>query len=130
MSESGWAEAWDKFQNEKTSEIDDTNKPWRYEIPINEWDLDIEIVDSPYFKYKGNSQGVYLRKVPLLRTGELTENFSNVSDNKEIKKQLEQHINDNFTHVYQVIEQRHDAILAGRVMNEIIYIIRGSRMGY
>ena len=71
-----------------------------------------------------------MRRVPLERISELTKNFSVVSDNTEIKKQLEQHVNENFTHVYQIIEQRQDAILAGRVMNKITYIVRGSKIGY
>jgi|SaaInlV_165m_DNA_2_1040747.scaffolds.fasta_scaffold30978_3 hypothetical protein len=129
-SDPKWSGAWDKFKEEQTSEIDDTNKPWRYDIPMNELDLNDKIVHSPNFKYKGSSHEVYMRKAPLQRIGELRKNFSSVSDNNEIKKQLEQHINDNFTHVYQVIEQRHDAIIAGRVMNEITYIVRGSRIGY
>ena len=129
-SEPGWGEAWNKFEAEQTSEIDSTNKPWQYEIPLNELDLKVNIVNEPWFKYKGDSKNTSIRKVPLQRTDELTKNFSNLSDNKEIKKQLEQHVNDNFTHVYQIIEQRQCAILAGRVMNEITYIVRGIRMGY
>lgn len=129
-SEPGWTEAWSKFESEQTSGIDDINKPWKYEIPLNELDLKVEIVKIPQFQYKGNSYDVFTRKVPLERTFELTKNFSIVSDNIEIKKQLEQHVNENFTHVYQIIEQRQDAILAGRVMNKITYIVRGSKIGY
>lgn len=127
-SESGWEEAFSKFESEQTSEIDGINKEWKYDIPLNELDLKIDIVNQPYFKYKGNSFYTYTRKVPLVRTGELTKNFSDVSDNTEIKKQLEQHVNENFTHVYQITEQRQDAMLAGRVMNRVTYIVRGSKL--
>ena len=129
-SESGWVEAWDKFESEQTSGIDDINKHWKYEIPLNELDLKVNIVNQQRFQYKGNSRDVFMRKVPLQRTSELTKNFSNVSDNTEVKKQLEQHVNENFTHVYQIIEQRQDAMLSGRVMNRVTYIVRGSKIGY
>lgn len=127
-SESGWEEAFSKFESEQTSEIDGINKEWKYDIPLNELDLKIDIVNQPHFQYKGNSFHTYIRKVPLVRTGELTKNFSDVSDNTEIKKQLEQHVNENFTHVYQITEQRQDTILAGRVMNRVTYIVRGSKL--
>ena len=127
-SESGWEEAFSKFESEQTSEIDGINKEWKYDIPLNELDLKIDIVNQPHFQYKGNSFYTYTRKVPLVRTSELTKNFSDVSDNTEIKKQLEQHVNENFTHVYQITEQRQDTILAGRVMNRVTYIVRGSKL--
>jgi hypothetical protein len=125
-SKPGWEEAFSKFESEQTSEIDDINKPWKYDIPLNELDFKIDIVNQPHFQYKGNS--FHTRKIPLVRTSELTKNFSDVSDNTEIKKQLEQHVNENFTHVYQITEQRQDGILAGRVMNRVTYIVRGSKL--
>ena len=78
-SDPKWSGAWDKFKEEQTSEIDDTNKPWRYDIPMNELDLNDKIVHSPNFKYKGSSHEVYMRKAPLQRIGELRKNFSSVS---------------------------------------------------
>ena len=72
-SESGWKEAFSKFESEQTSEIDGINKEWKYDIPLNELDLKIDIVNQPHFQYKGNSFYTYIRKVPLVRTSELTK---------------------------------------------------------
>jgi hypothetical protein len=70
-----------------------------------------------------------MRKVPLIRTHELDENFSNLADNSQIKKELEDFINDKFTHIYQVIEERLASFVGdNRVMNEIRYVIRGAKI--
>jgi len=125
----GLAEGFDKFIKEKTSPIGKGNDPWNYNIPLNELNVNTTKVEQPVFKYNGRSFQCLLRKVPLLRIHNLDENFSNLADNSQIKKELEDFINDNFTHIYQVIEERSASIIGvNSVMNEIRYIIRGTKI--
>jgi hypothetical protein len=125
----GLAEGFDKFIKEKTSPIGKGNDPWNYNIPLNELNVNITKVEQPVFEYNGRGFQCLLRKVPLLRIHNLDENFSNLADNSQIKKELEDFINDNFTHIYQVIEERSASIVGvNGVMNEIRYIIRGTKI--
>ena len=125
----GLAEGFDKFIKEKTSPIGKGNDPWNYNIPLNELNVNITKVEQPVFEYNGRRFQCLLRKVPLLRIHNLDENFSNLADNSQIKKELEDFINDNFTHIYQVIEERSASIIGvNSVMNEIRYIIRGTKI--
>jgi hypothetical protein len=128
----GLAEGFDKFIKEKTSPIGKGNDPWNYNIPLNELNVNITKVEQPVFEYNGRRFQCLLRKAPLLRIHNLDENFSNLADNSQIKKELEDFINDNFTHIYQVIEERSASIIGvNSVMNEIRYIIRGTKIeGY
>ena len=125
----GLAEGFDKFIKEKTSPIGKGNDPWNYNIPLNELNVNITKVEQPVFEYNGRRFQCLPRKVPLLRIHNLDENFSNLADNSQIKKELEDFINDNFTHIYQVIEERSASIIGvNSVMNEIRYIIRGTKI--
>ena len=125
----GLAEGFDKFIKEKTSPIGKGNDPWNYNIPLNELNVNITKVEQPAFEYNGQAFRCLLRKVPLLRIHNLDENFSNLADNSQIKKELGDYINDNFTHIYQVIEERSASIIGvNSVMNEIRYIIRGTKI--
>jgi hypothetical protein len=81
------------------------------------------------FVYNGRVYQSQIRKAPLLRTHELDKNFSNLEDNLQIKKELEDFINNNYTHIYQVIEERMASFVGdNRVMNEVTYIIRGVKI--
>jgi hypothetical protein len=125
----GLPESFDKFIKEKTSSINEIHQPWNYKIPLNELNINITKVEQPVFEYNGRGYQCYPRKVPLLRTHELDENFSNLADNSQIKKELEDFINDKFTHIYQVIEERLASFVGdNRVMNEIRYVIRGAKI--
>jgi hypothetical protein len=125
----GFAEGFDKFIEEKTSPIGEGNDPWNYNIPLNELNINITKVEQSVFEYNGRSFQCQIRKAPLLRIHNLDENFSNLADNSQIKKELEDFINDNFTHVYQVIEERLASFVGDyRVMNEIRYVIRGTKI--
>jgi hypothetical protein len=125
----GLAEGLNKFIKEKTSPIGKGNDPWNYNIPLNELNVNITKVEQPVFEYNGRRFQCLTRKVPLLRIHNLDENFSNLADNSQIKKELGDYINDNFTHIYQVIEERSASIIGvNSVMNEIRYIIRGTKI--
>jgi hypothetical protein len=122
-------EGFDKFIKEKTSPIGEGNDPWNYNIPLNELNINITKVEHPTFEYNGRAFHCQIRKAPLLRIHNLDENFSNLADNSGIKKELEDFINDNFTHIYQVFEERLLSFVGdNRVMNEIIYVVRGTKI--
>jgi len=122
-------EGFDKFIKEKTSPIGEGNDPWNYNIPLNELNINITKVEHPTFEYNGRAFHCQIRKAPLLRIHNLDENFSNLTDNSGIKKELEDFINDNFTHIYQVFEERLLSFVGdNRVMNEIIYVVRGTKI--
>jgi len=123
------AEGFDKFIKEKTSHIGEGNDPWNYNIPLNELNINITKVEGPTFEYNGRAFICQIRKAPLLRIHNLDENFSNLTDNSRIKKELEDFINDNFTHIYQVFEERLLSFVGdNRVMNEIRYVVRGTKI--
>ena len=123
------AEGFDKFIKEKTSPIGEGNDPWNYNIPLNELNINITKVEYPVFEYNGRAFHCQIRKAPLLRIHNLDENFSNLADNSGIKKELEDFINDNFTHIYQVFEERLMSFVGdNRVMNEIRYVVRGTKI--
>jgi hypothetical protein len=125
----GFPESFDKFIEEKTSSINEIHKPWNYKIPLNELNINITKVEQPVFVYNGRVYQSQIRKEPLLRTHELDKNFSNLEDNSQIKKELEDFINNNYTHIYQVIEERMASFVGdNRVMNEVTYIIRGVKI--
>jgi len=125
----GLAEGLNKFIKEKTSPIGKGNDPWNYKIPLNELNVIITKVEQPVFEYNGRAFQCQTRKAPLLRIHNLDENFSNLADNSQIKKELEDFINDKFTHIYQVIEERLASFVGDyRVMNEIRYVIRGTKI--
>ena len=125
----GFPEGFNKFIEEKTSPIGKGNDPWNHNIPLNELNINITKVDQPVFEYNVRAYQCQIRKVPLLRTYELDKNFSNCSDNSQIKKELEDFINNNFTHIYKVIEERMVSFVGNnRVMNEITYVIRGLKI--
>ena len=128
----GFPEGFNKFIEEKTSKIGEGNDPWNYNIPLNELNINITKVEQSVFEYNGRSFECRIRKAPLLRIHNLDENFSNLADNFQIKKELGDFINDNFTHIYQVIEERLASFVGDyRVMNEIRYVIRGTKIeGY
>jgi hypothetical protein len=122
-------EGFDKFIKEKTSPIGEGNDPWNYNIPLNELNINITKVEHPTFEYNGRAFHCQIRKAPLLRIHNLDENFSNLTDNAGIKKELEDFINDNFTHIYQVFEERLLSFVGdNRVMNEIRYVVRGTKI--
>jgi len=122
-------EGFDKFIKEKTSPIGEGNDPWNYNIPLNELNINITKVEHPTFEYNGRAFHCQIRKAPLLRIHNLDENFSNLTDNSRIKKELEDFINDNFTHIYQVFEERLLSFVGdNRVMNEIRYVVRGTKI--
>jgi len=119
----------DKFIEDKTSPMGEGNESWNYNIPLNELNINITKVDHPVFEYNGRAFHCQITKVPLLRIHNLDENFSNLADNSGIKKELEDFINDNFTHIYQVFEERLLSFVGdNRVMNEIIYVVRGTKI--
>jgi hypothetical protein len=122
-------EGFDKFIKEKTSPIGEGNDPWNYNIPLNELNINITKVEHPTFEYNGRAFHCQTRKAPLLRIHNLDENFSNLTDNSRVKKELEDFINDNFTHIYQVFEERLLSFVGdNRVMNEIRYVVRGTKI--
>ncbi len=122
-------EGFDKFIKEKTSPIGEGNDPWNYNIPLNELNINTTKVEHPTFEYNGRAFHCQIRKAPLLRIHNLDENFSNLTDNSGIKKELEDFINDNFTHIYQVFEERLLSFVGdNRVMNEIKYVVRGTKI--
>ena len=114
---------------DKTSPVGEGNEPWKYNIPLNELTINTSQVEQPVFVYNGRVYQSQIRKAPLLRTHELDKNFSNLEDNSQIKKELEDFINNNYTHIYQVIEERMASFVGdNRVMNEVTYIIRGVKI--
>ena len=128
-NQSVFTEGFDKFIENKTSPIGEGNDPWNYNIPLNELNINVTKVEQQVFEYNGRGWHCQIRKVPLFRTHELNKNFSNLSDNSQIKKGLEDFINNNFTHIYNVIEQRISSFVGvNRVMNEVWYIIRGTKI--
>ena len=125
----GFDESLYKYIKEKTSSINEVHQPWKYIIPLNELTINASQVEQPVFEYDGRGRQCQMRKVPLLRTHHLDENFSNLADNSQIKKELEDFINGNFTHIYQIIEERMASFVGdNRVMNEVTYIIRGTKI--
>lgn len=128
-NQSGFTEGFDKFIEEKTSPIGEGNVPWKYNIPLNELNINITKVEKPVFEYNGRVWHCQIRKSPLIRIYGIDKNFSNLEDNSQIKKELEYFINDNFTHIYQIIEERLESFVGNsRVMNEIRYVIRGVKI--
>jgi hypothetical protein len=122
----------DEWCELRTSKVTDENKPWRFSIPLDLLSLSIEKVDAPRFMYKGNGCDVFIHKVPLLRKYNLTSNISELDYSEQVhtKELLEKFINENYTHIYQVIEERQQSMIEGRVMNEVMYIVRGTKIGY
>lgn len=122
------------FKEKETSEIDDINFPWDYIIPLNELDIKIEKVDLPIFTYRDRTFTTCIRKIPVKRLSNLTENFSNIQEpslKAEIKNLLENFINENFTHVYSIMEKREPFYLSNRrVMDSLYYICRGTKIIY
>ena len=128
-NQSGFPEGFDKFIEDKTSPIGEGNESWSYNIPLNELNINTSQVHQPVFVYNGRAYQTQIRKAPLFRTHELDKNFSNLEDNTQTKKELEDFINNNFTHIYQIIEQRTESFIGvNRVMNEVTYIIRGVKI--
>jgi hypothetical protein len=122
-------EGFDKFIEDKTSLSGEGNDPWSYDIPLSELNINIPQVERPVFEYNNHRYLCQTIKAPLLRTCELDKNFTSLVDNSQIKKELEDFINNNFTHVYSVIEQRAASVIGyRRVMNEVVYIIRGVKI--
>jgi hypothetical protein len=120
----------DEWGELHTSRITDENKPWKFSIPLDLLSLSTEKVDAPRFMYKGKGRDVFMYKVPLLRKHDLSKNIFELDDYVQVKKHLEEFINKNYTHVYQVIEERQQSMVEGRVMNEIMYIVRGIKIEY
>jgi hypothetical protein len=58
-----------------------------YKIPLNELNINITKVEQPVFEYDGRGRQCQIRKVPLIRSYGLDENFSNLADNSQIKKE-------------------------------------------
>jgi hypothetical protein len=127
---SSFVQSIDEWCDVRTSKITDENKPWRFSIPLDLLSLSIEKVDTTTFMYKGKGHDVFMYKAPLLRKYDLSKNISELDDDTQIKKQLEEFINKNYTHIYEVIEERQQSIIEDRVMDEVMYIVRATKMGY
>jgi hypothetical protein len=121
---------WSDFQKNHTNQIDELNQPWIFVIPNDTLNLTVKIIKQPFFFINKNKYNTLFIKAPLIRTCELTNNITQLSDNTLTKKLLEEYINKNFTHVFYIIEQRKSAIINERVMNEIQYWVRGAKIEY
>ncbi len=126
-NDSDFAEAFDEYKDEHTSEITETNKPWRYDIDPEDLGLG-ELKVEPVFISNGNPQTCKLIKIPIFRNADLNKNFSQIKP-KKLKKELASYIKENFTHVNSIIEHRQSAIVADRVIDMVYYMIHGVKIG-
>jgi hypothetical protein len=122
------AESFENYKNEHTSEITETNKPWRYDIDPEDLGLEVLKVE-PVFIYNGNPQNCKLIRLPIFRNTDLNKNFSEIKP-KKLKKELASHIKENFTHVNSIIEHRQSAIIADRVIDMIHYMVHGVKIDH
>jgi hypothetical protein len=127
-NDSDFAEAFDKYKDEHTSEITETNKPWRYDIDPEDLGLG-ELKVEPVFMYNGNPQTCRLTKLPIFRNTDLNKNFSQIKP-KKLSKELASYVKENYTHVNSIIEHRQSAIVADRVIDMVYYMIHGVKIGY
>ena len=118
-----FVEAFDECKDEHTSEITETNKPWRYDIDPEDLGLGSLKVD-PVFIYNGNSQTCKLIKIPIARNTDLNKNFSTIKP-KKLKKELASYIKENFTYVNSIIEHRQSAITSDNVVDMVYYMVHG-----
>jgi len=118
-----FVEAFDECKDEHTSEITETNKPWRYDIDPEDLGLDSLKVE-PVFIYNGNSQKCKLIKIPIVRNTDLNKNFSAIKP-KKLKKELASYVKENFTYVNSIIEHRQSAIASDRVVDMVYYMVHG-----
>jgi hypothetical protein len=118
-----FVEAFDECKDEHTSEITETNKPWRYDIDPEDLGLGSLKVE-PVFIYNGNSQTCKLVKIPIVRNTDLNKNFSAIKP-KKLKKELASYIKENFTYVNSIIEHRQSAITSDNVVDMVYYTVHG-----
>lgn len=118
-----FVEAFDECKDEHTSEITETNKPWRYDIDPEDLGLGSLKVD-PVFIYNGNSQKCKLVKIPIARNTDLNKNFSVIKP-KKLKKELASYIKENFAKVSSIIEHRQSAINPDKVVDMVYYTVNG-----
>lgn len=120
-------EAFDECRNEHTSEISETNKPWRYDIDPEDLGLGSLKVE-PVFIYNGNSQKCKLVKIPIARNTDLNKNFSVIKP-KKLKKKLASYVKENFSHVSSIIEHRQSSITSDKVVDMVYYTVHGIKSG-
>jgi hypothetical protein len=119
-------EAFDECKDEHTSEITETNKPWRYDIDPEDLGLgDLKV--EPVFIHHGNSQTCKLTKLPISRNTDLNKNFSQIKP-KKLKKELALYIEENYTHVNSIIEHRQSAISSNKVVDMVYYMVHGVKI--
>jgi hypothetical protein len=121
-----FVEAFDECKDEHTSEITETNKPWRYDIDPEDLGLD-ELKVDPVFMHNGNSQKCKLVKIPIARNTFLNKNFSQIKPRK-LKKELASYIKKNFSRVNSIIEHRQSAISSDRVIDMVYYMVHGVKI--
>ena len=121
-----FVEAFEECKDEHTSEITETNKPWRYDIDPEELGLGSLKVD-PVFIYNGDSQKCRLTKTPIARNTDLNKNFSAIKP-KKLKKELLSHIKENYSHVNSIIEHRQSAVSSDRVVDMVYYTVHGIKI--
>jgi hypothetical protein len=119
-------EAFDECKGDHTSEISETNKPWRYDIDPDELGL-LDLKVDPVFIHNGNSQTCKLTKIPIFRNIHLNKNFSGIKP-KKLKNELASHIRENYTHINSIIEHRQSAVNPERVVDMVYYTIYGIKI--
>lgn len=120
------AEDFENCKNEHTSEITETNKPWRYDIDPEDLGL-VELRVSPVFIHKGNPQSCKMTKIPIFRNTNLNKNYSEIKP-KKLKKELASYIKENFTHVNIIVEHRQSAVMQDRVIDMVYYMVHGVKI--
>jgi hypothetical protein len=122
------AEGFENYKNEHTSEITETNKPWRYDIDPEDLGL-VELRVSPVFIHNGNAQSCRMTKIPIFRNTDLNKNFLEIKP-KKLKKELASYIKENFTHINIVVEHRQSAVMQDRVIDMIHYMVHGVKIDH
>ena len=120
------------MKSNAVSEITEHNKPFDCDILPDEIGLNELKVDSPIYKYKGNTHQCGLRKTNLKRTFELNKDFNSLNQEEKnlILNELIPILKERFTQIYKIIEKRNSFIVAGYVENYIGYICYGNKVGY
>lgn len=109
----------------------ETNKEFKQDISLDDIGLSHLKTDTPSFQYKGNTRRCYMQRLPILRSYNVSSNFYELNENEKqtLLNDLFPLLEQNFTKIYKIVEQRHDFTVA-YVRNRVDYYCYGCQIGY
>lgn len=110
--------------------ITEDNKSFNYDIFPNEIGLEDLMVKSSLYEYNKNIYQCHLYKINIRRTSDLNCDFNSLQEIKKLilLNEMIPILKKQFTHIYKIIEIRHNFIIFGYVNNYIEYICYGNKI--